>query len=328
MLWRSEETGYQLDTTIPTSHHNMYMAAHSSAPNQPQGRSIIERLGSQHSPRARHDLREQLNERRSSEAKQMKEIEELQRENKCLRKEQDLTWQWMHLRAESRRQSQELPPLTFLDDEREPSEAPPQWSRTTASKQTRGRVAPSRKTLCSISEVAKSQPSTKPSRERGRWDKLHLKMNRYEWSLEQPWRNHYKKNREVEIGLFAKWIHVVAANPTLKILQFILYSRQSIPQEHVYRYKSAIGLKTNDEVVLCKAFPSTLYDKALTWFTSIKSKPSTPRTLWEVVLGKVQYNGDNSQDKRRSRQHQVKRGRVTLILSLALQENVRRDRGN
>lgn len=32
-----------------------------------------------------------------------------------------------------------------------------------------------------------------------------------------------------------------------------------------------MGLVTNDKAVLCKAFPNTLFDKALTWFTSLKS---------------------------------------------------------
>lgn len=31
-----------------------------------------------------------------------------------------------------------------------------------------------------------------------------------------------------------------------------------------------MGLVTNDEAIFCKAFPSTLSDKALTWFTSLK----------------------------------------------------------
>lgn len=36
-------------------------------------------------------------------------------------------------------------------------------------------------------------------------------------------------------------------------------------------YKSIMGLVTNDEAVLCKVFPSILFDKALTWFTSLRS---------------------------------------------------------
>lgn len=31
-----------------------------------------------------------------------------------------------------------------------------------------------------------------------------------------------------------------------------------------------MGLVTNEEIVLCKAFSSTLTDKALTWFASLK----------------------------------------------------------
>lgn len=43
----------------------------------------------------------------------------------------------------------------------------------------------------------------------------------------------------------------------------------STPWEHICRYKSTMGLVTNDETTLCKAFPSTLSDKTLTWFTSL-----------------------------------------------------------
>lgn len=72
------------------------------------------------------------------------------------------------------------------------------------------------------------------------------------------------------MGPFTKWIHSAIPDPSLKILQFILYSGLSRPQEHVYHFKYAMGLATNDEAVLCKAFPSILSDKALTWFTSLK----------------------------------------------------------
>lgn len=84
MSRRSEERGYQLDTTVLTSHHDTYRAAHSSTPNQLQLRSVIESLGPQRSPHDRQDLREHLIERRPGEAERAKEIEELQRENERL----------------------------------------------------------------------------------------------------------------------------------------------------------------------------------------------------------------------------------------------------
>lgn len=77
-----------------------------------------------------------------------------------------------------------------------------------------------------------------------------------------------RKTRSVEIEPFAKWIHGVAPDPSLTIPQFVLYSAQSQPQKHVC--KSTMGLVTNDEAILCKAFPSTLFDKALTYFAKAR----------------------------------------------------------
>lgn len=49
-----------------------------------------------------------------------------------------------------------------------------------------------------------------------------------------------------------------------------MYTEQSKPQEYICQYRSSMGLVTTDEAVLCKAFPRTLSDLALTWFTSLK----------------------------------------------------------
>lgn len=72
------------------------------------------------------------------------------------------------------------------------------------------------------------------------------------------------------MGPFTRWNQGVAPDPSLKIPQFVHYSRQTRPLEHICLYKSAIGLVTNDKAILCKTFPSTLSDKALTWFTTLK----------------------------------------------------------
>lgn len=122
----------------------------------------------------------------------------------------------------------------------------------------------SRKIRCSINEVGESKPSTKPLRERGCPDRLRSKRNHYKRSPEHTRRNHSKKNHSMEIGSFAKWIHSVVLEPSLKFPQFVLYSGQSHPLEHVCCYKFAMSLVTNDEVILCKAFPSIMSDKALT----------------------------------------------------------------
>lgn len=73
MSRHSDNRAYQPDTTIPTSHHDTHRVAHLSAPNQPQWRYVIEHLRPQRSPHNGHDQREQLNKRRSSEAKRLKE---------------------------------------------------------------------------------------------------------------------------------------------------------------------------------------------------------------------------------------------------------------
>lgn len=66
-----------------------------------------------------------------------------------------------------------------------------------------------------------------------------------------------------QMGPFVKWIRDVLLDSNLKLPQIVLYNGKTKPQEHVCRYKSAMGLVTNDEVVLCKAFPNTLSEKAL-----------------------------------------------------------------
>lgn len=74
-----------------------------------------------------------------------------------------------------------------------------------------------------------------------------------------------------EMGPFEKWIRDVLLDTNLKLPQFILYNGRTKPQEHICRYKSAMVLVSSDEAILCKAFPSTLTEKALTQFTSLKA---------------------------------------------------------
>lgn len=168
----------------------------------------------------------------------------------------------------------------------------PYRSRTIVSKRTNGRGLQSRNDMQSISKVGESHHTSKPPRERERHDKHQQKRYRYERSPDHARRTHTKKIRSIEIGPFAKWIHGVALNPSLKISQFVFYSGQSCPIEHIYRYKSAMGLVTNDKVILCKVFPSTLSDKALTWFTSLKSGTiDSWHALETLFLGKFSTTG-------------------------------------
>lgn len=60
-----------------------------------------------------------------------------------------------------------------------------------------------------------------------------------------------------------------AKDSSIRPLLWIEYA-----QKHICRFKYAMGLVTNEEAVLYKAFPSTLSDKTLTWFASLK-----PRTI-------------------------------------------------
>lgn len=102
------------------------------------------------------------------------------------------------------------------------------FGSTLANKRTRDRGLPSKKTLHSISEVEKSHHTAKPSREPGPRDKDKQKRHRYEWNTECTRQTHFK-NCSIEIGTYAKWIHSVAPNPSLKIPQFVLYSGQTHP---------------------------------------------------------------------------------------------------
>lgn len=152
----------------------------------------------------------------------------------------------MRLCREFCHQGQELSPPICLNKEREPSKAPPQRSRIVISKQTRGQIAASRRPLGSINEVEESLSLTKPSWERTHRDRLRTKKNRQERSPEQPQRSRHKKSRLIELRLFAKWIHNLLLDPSLKILQFVLYSEQSRPHEHLCHYKFIMSLVTND----------------------------------------------------------------------------------
>lgn len=78
----------------------------------------------------------------------------------------------------------------------------------------------------------------------------------------------------------------------------IMYNRQSRPLENICRYKSVMGLVTNNEAILYKVFLSIFFDKALTWFTSLK-----PRTIngWSTLekqfLDKFSTIGDHSKTR-------------------------------
>lgn len=195
----------------------------------------------------------------------------------------------MRLRAEFWREGQELPLPTFLDEEKDPSKAQPQLSRTLISKKVGGRgIQFTRRARPSVSEVGENHHNSKPLRDCKECGKHPQKRHRYDQSLEHTRHtSHPKQTRLIEIGSFAKWIHGVTPDPSLKIPQFVLYSSQSRPLEHVYYYKSAMRLVTNDEAILRKAFSSTLADKALTWFTSLKRGTTDSwHTLEKLFLDK------------------------------------------
>lgn len=95
------------------------------------------------------------------------------------------------------------------------------------------------------------------------------------------------------MGPFKKWIRYVLPNTNLKLPQFVLYNGRTKPHEHICRYKSAISLVSTDEVILCKAFPSTLIEKALTWFTSLKANSiDSWYTLVKKFLDKFSTAGE------------------------------------
>lgn len=89
-----------------------------------------------------------------------------------------------------------------------------------------------------------------------------------------------------------KWKQEVAPNSSLKLPHFVLYSGHLRPSEHICRYKVAMRLVTNDEAVLCKAFPSMLSKKALTWFTALEPNSiDSWTTLEKLFLDKFNTAG-------------------------------------
>lgn len=94
----------------------------------------------------------------------IQELEKLQkksRRSERLRREQELSRGWMKLHAEFRREGQELPPPTFLNDDKEPSETQPLRSRTIINKKIGGRrIQSTRKTHHTVSKVGESHFTT------------------------------------------------------------------------------------------------------------------------------------------------------------------------
>lgn len=91
----------------------------------------------------------------------MKELERLQKENKHLKQEEELSKQWLKLWSNFYKVGDELPPPTFLED---PSEQPPQQSQTVVSKKTRRReVQTDRRQYQIISKVGESYHTSKPT---------------------------------------------------------------------------------------------------------------------------------------------------------------------
>lgn len=121
-----------------------------------------------------------------------------------------------------------------------------------------------------ISKVGGSQPSNEPFKGKICRDKLRPNKNWRERSPNSTWRDHSKKNRSVNTCPFAKWIHSPTPDSLVKIPQFVLYNGHNWPQEHVCWLRSAMHLVTHDKAIMYKAFLNTLFDKVLTWFTSLK----------------------------------------------------------
>lgn len=134
----------------------------------------------------------------------------------------------------------------------------------------RGQTAATRKPLRSTSKVGESLPSSYSNREKILRNGPCPKQNRSKQNFEQARRNNSKKNNSTYVGPYVEWIHSTIPNPKLKIPPFVLYSGQSRAQEHICRYKTSMGLVTTNKAVLCKAFPSTLSNRTLTWFTLLK----------------------------------------------------------
>lgn len=281
-------------------------------------RPTLERLGTQSQATAHtHDLREQLNSRRHSDLRERlssrherepkvsaHDVEQLQKEVETLKKQQELAKKWMRLRTEFRELCQELPPPSFLVDDEpapQPSKDRPVQSMGAPSRQSESMqhvqtTRPARQNTHAeraISEVGESRHSTKPGYTISEAKKTLPKRQRSYHSPESTQQiAPQKKTRSIELGPFVRWIQEVSPNSSLKLPHFILYSGHSRPLEHICRSKAAMGLVTNDEAILCKAFPSTLSEKALTWFTALEPNSiDSWTTLEKLFLDKFSTTG-------------------------------------
>lgn len=114
-------------------------------------------------------------------------------------------------------------------------------------------------------------------------------------------------------GPFFKWIREVLLDTNLKLPHFILYTGKTKPQEYICRYKLAMRLVTTNEAVLCKAFLSTLLEKAQTWFTSLKTNSiDSWYTLEKIFLDK--FSTAREIPKTRGDLTTVKQGDDELLL--------------
>lgn len=93
----------------------------------------------------------------------------------------------MRLCVEFLKEGQELPPPTFFEEDKDPSKAQPQWSRTLISMKIGGRGMQSSRRVCpSINEVGESHHASKPMQNREEPNKLSMKRHRYERSQNIP----------------------------------------------------------------------------------------------------------------------------------------------
>lgn len=167
----------------------------------------------------------------------------------------------MRLRVEFHKAGTELPPPRFLDD---PSEQLLQRTQSAIKNDKKRGTRTGGKHR--VREVGENHHSSKPILKHGAEERHPKRSPEKRKNMPKS-----QRTRSIELGPFVKWIQNVSPDPSLKIPQFVLYSGLTRPLEHVCRYKSAMRLVTNDKVILCKAFPSTLSDKALTWFTSLRA---------------------------------------------------------
>lgn len=127
----------------------------------------------------------------------------------------------------------------------------------------------------------------KPTRAHVDTDRAPTKRHRCERSPEPTRRtSHHKKLDPLKLAHLPSGFMVWPKSFTKDSTICFVFWADSSTRAHMSMQVSNVVV-TNDEEILCKAFPNTFLDKELTWFTSLKSGTiDSWHTLEKIFLDK------------------------------------------